>query len=219
MTAVLTKKSGALEEESVWEAYWLAAPGGKDPPHHTFQQHLPQDIHLNAIWQPSAISKQNLNIDFDIQFQRWKTLFRFYTHSQTLRCLSCWKGPLLRPYTVRGASRGRLSINSCFLKFLAVVCRLFPIKLCITWPPHKVINRRKPRVEKWKVNLCLPSLTTELFLFLILKWSQINSKLICTKILEQSWCCSVLARECFVWVLTLKGRNIVSVSGSDLRRQ
>lgn len=95
------KQSGArAEKEKVWEVYWLAAPGGEHPPHHTSWQHLPQGIHLNVIWQPSAISKLNLDIDLDTQFQGLTTLLRFHTHSQTLICLSCWERLLVRPYTM-----------------------------------------------------------------------------------------------------------------------
>ena len=103
VSAVL-KKSGALaEKESVWEAYWLAAPGRQNPTHHTSRQHIPKGVHLNVIWQPSAISKLNLDIDFDIQRDRWKTLFCFHTRSQTQGCLSWWVGLLPRPYTVCAA--------------------------------------------------------------------------------------------------------------------
>lgn len=78
------KQSGArAEKEKVWEIYWLAAPGGEHPPHHTSWQHLPQGIHLNVIWQPSAISKLNLDIDLDTQFQGLTTLLRFQTQPDT----------------------------------------------------------------------------------------------------------------------------------------
>lgn len=127
------KRSGAQpEKESVWEAYWLAAPGGKDPPHHTSLQHLPQGIHLNVVWQPSAISKLNLDIDFDFQFRRWKTLLCFHTHSQAYGVFVMLRGtPAEALHRARWKWRPLLPITTCFSKFLGVVCVLLSIKLCI----------------------------------------------------------------------------------------
>lgn len=87
----VTKSGAWAEKDSVWVLYRLAAAGGKDCPHHTSWQQLPKGICLNAIWQPSAISKPKSGD----QFQGLKTLLHFCTRQQTLKCLSGWerRGP------------------------------------------------------------------------------------------------------------------------------
>lgn len=87
----VTKSGAWAEKDSVWVLYRLAAAGGKDCPHHTSWQQLPKGICLNAIWQPSAISKPKSGD----QFQGLKTLLHFRTRQQTLKCLSGWerRGP------------------------------------------------------------------------------------------------------------------------------
>lgn len=132
------KKSGArAEKESVWEAYWLVVPGGKDHPHHTSLQHLPQGIHLNVIWQPSAISKLNLDIDWDIQFQHCKTPFTLsYAQPDAAAFVLLRVTPAEALHTER--REPLLPVNTSFL--LVSCCSLCAIlyQLFLVWPPHKV---------------------------------------------------------------------------------